>query len=63
MIDGSHLKWHDFGIVVAVVRLCNNVEDDNEQCEKSINVDTPESSESLLIVEIVSSDVIYYKKK
>ncbi len=63
MIDGSHLKWHDCGIVF--VRLSNDVdnEDDdddnnNEQCEKSFNVDTPESDESLLIDEIVSSDVI-----
>ncbi len=53
MIDGSHLKWHDCGIVV--VRLSN----DDEQCEKSLNVDTPESDESPLIDEIVSSDVIY----
>jgi hypothetical protein len=56
MIDGSHLKWHDCGIVV--VRLSNDVDNNNEQCEKSLNVDTPESDESPLIDEIVSSDVI-----
>ncbi len=58
MIDGSHLKWDDFGFIVAV-RLSNNVDDDNELCEKSLNIDTPESP---LIVEIVSSDVIYYEE-
>jgi len=57
MIDGSHLKWDDFGFVVTVWLSNNVVEDDNESCEKSLNVDTPESP---LIVEIVSSDVIYY---
>ncbi len=62
MIDGSHLKWHDGGIVV--VRLSNDIDNDddvNEQCEKSLNVDTPESDESPLIDEIVSSDVICYE--
>ncbi len=41
--------------------MSNNVDDENEWCEKSLNVDTPESMESPLIVEIVSFDVIYYK--
>jgi len=61
MIDGSHLKWDDF-VFVTAVRLSNNVDDDNEQCENSLNVDTPESIESRLIVEIVSSDVFYNSK-
>ncbi len=61
MNDGSHLKWHDCGIVVE--RLSNDVDDNNEQCEKSLNVDTPESDESPLIDEIVSSEVIYYGKE
>ena len=60
MIDGSHLKWADGGTVA--VRWCNDVDNDdddiNEQCEKSLNVETPESDESPLIDEIVSSDVI-----
>ena len=56
MNDGSHLKWHDCDLVID--RLGNDVEDNNEQCEKSLNVDTPESDESPLIDEIVSSDVI-----
>ena len=62
MIDGSHLKWDDFDVGTRV-RLSNNVEDDNELCEKSLSVDTPESLESLLIVEIVSSSVFYYQRK
>lgn len=61
MIDGSHLKWDDLAFGTAV-RLSNNVDDDNEQCEKSLKVDTPESVESLLIVEIVSSQVSYQGK-
>jgi hypothetical protein len=64
MIDGSHLKWHDCGIVF--VRWSNDVDkdedDNNELCEKSLNVDTPESDESPLIDEIVSSDVICEEK-
>jgi hypothetical protein len=49
-------------MVAVVVRLDNNVEDDNEQREESLNVDTPESAESPLMVEIVSFTEIYHKK-
>lgn len=54
MIDGSHLKWDVFDFGTAV-RLSNNVDDENELCEKSLNVETPESIESILIVDIVSN--------
>ena len=62
MIDGSHLRWQAGGRVV--VRWSNDDDDDdtNEQCEKSLNVDTPESLESPLIDEIVSSEVIYWRQ-
>ena len=42
--------------------MSNNVDDDNELCEKSLSVDTPESSESSLIDEIVSNDGIYVSR-
>lgn len=51
MIDGSPRKWQD------------DDEDTKEWCEKSVKVDTPESDESPLIDDIVSSDVIYSKDK